>query len=115
MMDVVVQNIPTIENLSDMLIARGADPRALERGRRVAGESGQRLDTVLLQLGLVTERGLAEAYARLRALPLAGADRYGFDAPLLPERLGSRFLRQAKALPVALLENRLLVAVADPL
>ena len=41
------------------------DQQTLERARRVAAESGQRLDAVLIQLGLVSERGLAEAYADL--------------------------------------------------
>jgi len=39
----------------------GCDPRALERGRRGAADSGQRFDAVLLQLGLVTERQLEVA------------------------------------------------------
>ena len=46
-------------------------------------ESGQRLDQVLLQLGLVTERGLAEAYATLLGAPIAGPARYP-EAPLFP-------------------------------
>src|SRR6202012_1358889 len=39
------------------------DLRTIERGRRVAAENGQRLDRVLLQLGLVSERGLVSSYA----------------------------------------------------
>src|SRR3712207_7261304 len=35
--------------------------------------------------------------------------------PLLPERLGPRFLRQARALPVAQEGGALVLAVADPL
>ena len=53
-----------MERLASLLIERGqCDPRTLERGRRVAEESGQRLDTVLIQLGMITERVLAEAFS----------------------------------------------------
>ncbi|MGI4798067.1 MAG: hypothetical protein ACRYG8_29270, partial [Janthinobacterium lividum] len=55
-----------VEALADLLVADGhCDFRTIERGRRVAAESGQRLDRVLIQLGLVTERDLARAYAAL--------------------------------------------------
>ncbi len=105
-----------VEGLAALLVELGqCDARTVERGRRVAGDSGQRLDKVLLQLGLVTERGLAEAYARLLGLPIATPDRYPAAEPLFADRLSTRFLRSARALPVAEQDGRLLVAVADPL
>jgi len=105
-----------IERLAALLVELGqCDARTVERGRRVAQDSGQRLDKVLLQLGLVTERGLAEAYATLLRLPVATPDRYPASEPLFADRLSTRFLRSARALPVAEHEGRLLVAVADPL
>ncbi len=105
-----------IESLAALLVELNqCDVRTVERGRRVAQESGQRLDKVLLQLGLVTERGLAEAYARLLHLPIATPDRYPAAEPLFADRLSTRFLRSARALPIAELDGRLLVAVADPL
>jgi len=105
-----------IESLAALLIEQGqCDARTVDRGRRVAQESGQRLDKVLLQLGLVTERGLAEAYATLLHLPIATPDRYPANEPLFADRLSTRFLRSARALPIAEQDGRLLVAVADPL
>ncbi len=105
-----------VESLAALLVELGqCDARTVERGRRVAGDSGQRLDKVLLQLGLVTERGLAEAYARLLNLPVATPDRYPAAEPLFADRLSTRFLRSARALPVAEQDGQLLVAVADPL
>ncbi len=105
-----------IERLAALLIELNqCDLRTVERGHRVAQDSGQRLDKVLLQLGLVTERGLAEAYATLLRLPIATPDRYPASEPLFADRLSTRFLRSARALPVAEHEGRLLVAVADPL
>ena len=90
------------------------DPRTIDRGRRVAAENGQRLDRVLLQLGLVNERDLAAAYATLLGLELAGPDAYP-DEPLFPDRLAPRFLRHARALPIGREADTLVLAMADPL
>jgi general secretion pathway protein E len=108
--------VDTIAALADLLERQGqCDARTLDRARRVATESGQRLDLVLMQLGLVTERGLAQAYAELLGMRIAAPDRYPQDAPLLPERLNPRFLRGARAMPVAVEHDQLVVAAADPL
>jgi general secretion pathway protein E len=105
-----------VEALAALLIEQGqCDLRTIDRARRVATESGQRLDKVLIQLGLVTERGLAGAYAALLGLPIATPDRYPDSDPLHADRLTAKFLRNARALPVAEEGGRLLVAVADPL
>ena len=90
------------------------DARTVERGRRVAEENGQRLDRVLIQLGLVNERDLAAAFTTLLGLPLAAADGYPAD-PVLPEQLAPRFLRQARALPISHEGGTLVLAMADPL
>jgi len=105
-----------VEALAGLLVANGqCDARTIERGRRVAEESGQRLDKVLIQLGLVTERDLARAYAALTGLPLAEPAQFPAGVPVLPERLGARFLRNARAVPIAERDGALLLAVADPL
>jgi general secretion pathway protein E len=104
-----------LEALSSVLLERGlVDDKTLDRARRVAGETGQRLDAVLTQLGLVSERGLAEALAAFLGLPLVTADRYP-EAPLLVERLKARFLRKVHALPIAVEADRVILAMADPL
>jgi general secretion pathway protein E len=104
-----------LDLLANLLLGRGqCDTQTIERGRRVAAESGQRLDLVLLQLGLVTERGLAEAYATLLGVPLAGPARFP-EAPLFPERLTPRFLRTARACPLAVEDGTLVLGVADAL
>jgi general secretion pathway protein E len=78
----------------------------------VAADGASRLDTVLTQLGLVSERTLAEAIAELLGLEIAVA--YP-NEPILPERLRLKFLRRSKALPIAIDEQTLTVAMADPL
>ncbi|HWA80382.1 MAG TPA: GspE/PulE family protein [Acetobacteraceae bacterium] len=111
----VASGVAAIDALAAILLARGlCDERAIERARRVAAETDGRLDHVLKQLGLVTERDLASSYAALLDVPLASAERYPAD-PLLPERLEARFLRAARALPIALEGAVLVLAMADPL
>ena len=105
-----------IAALATRLVTEGqCDLQMIERAARVATDSGQRLDAVLLQLGLVTERGLATVLAGLLGLPLVTPDHYPADEPVLPERLPSRFLRGARALPLAVRDGRVVVALADPL
>ncbi len=105
-----------LEQLTELLIAQGqCDSRTIARARSMAVESGESIDVVLIQLGLVSERGLAQAYAALVGCALAGPERYPAIDPLLPESLPGRFLRRARALPVALDAGVLTVALADPL
>ncbi len=104
-----------LARLTERLVETGqCDARAVERARRVGAESGQRLDAVLTQLGLVSDRGLAEATASLLGLPLATAEDFPAE-PVLPELLAPRFLRDARVLPCAAADGRIALAVADPL
>ncbi len=104
-----------LARLGPALIDGGAiDQRTLDRARRVAGETGGRLDRVLTQLGLVSERGLAEAWSQLLGAPLATAADYP-DGALFVDRLQAKFLRRAHALPIAAGDDRATLAMADPL
>ncbi len=104
-----------LARLGPALIDSGAvDPRTLERARRVASETGGRLDRVLTQLGLISERGLAEALAQLVAAPIVRTADYP-DAALFVDRLKPKFLRKAHALPIAESEGGAVLAMADPL
>ena len=101
--------------LAELLVARGqVDAKTLDRARRVAVETGQRLDTVLIQLGQVGERGLAEAYAALLGVRLAAPDRFP-EEPLFPDLIKPKFLRKAHAVPLLVEHDRLIVAMVDPL
>jgi general secretion pathway protein E len=113
---------PVIANAEDALERLGAalvegsaiDQRTLERARRVSAETGGRIDHVLTQLGLVSERLLAEALARLSGSALVAPADYP-AAPLFADRLGVKFLRRARALPIADDGEAVTVAMADPL
>ena len=104
-----------LAKLGPALIDSGAvDSRTLERARRVASETGGRLDRVLTQLGLISERGLAEALAQLVAVPIVRPADYP-DTALFVDRLKPKFLRKVHALPIVESEGRAVLAMADPL
>ncbi|GAA4490013.1 GspE/PulE family protein [Gluconacetobacter tumulicola] len=109
------KTIPPVEDLAELLVARGrCDPRAVERARRAAEQSGGRLDQILLQLGLVSEREMAQSYADLLHIPLIAPEHYP-DDPVLADTLGARFLRDAHAVPLAVRDDILTLALRDPL
>jgi general secretion pathway protein E len=114
-MDAFATPFPCIEDLAGSLAALGCDARAIERGRRVAEASAQRLDAVLLQLGLVSERQMAEAAAALLHTEVIGPARYPETLPEAAGMLSPRFLRDARVLPVAESDGRLTLAIVDPL
>ena len=102
-------------NLAEILVSRGqCDLKTIERARQVADENGQTLESVLVQLGLVGERGLAEAYGAMLGLPVVAADGYPAEA-VIPDRLKPAFLRHARVIPVAAHDGTLVLAMADPL
>jgi len=104
-----------LARLGVALVESGAiDQRTLDRARRVATETGGRLDRVLTQLGLISERGLAEALAELCAAPLVTPADYP-DEPLFVDRLRPKFLRKVHALPVADGNGEAVLAMVDPL
>jgi len=101
--------------LGEILMRSGTiDQRSFDRAWRVAAETGSRVDLVLTQLGMVTERGLAEALAQLVGAPIVGIADYP-EAPLFSERLKAKFLRKARALPIADGTQGAVLAMADPL
>ena len=104
-----------LARLGAVLVEGGTiDRRTLDRAGRVAVETGGRLDHVLTQLGLVSERGLAEALAQLIGAPLVEVRDYP-DTPLFLDRLKVKFLRKVRALPIAATNGRATLAMADPL
>ncbi len=114
-MDITVTD-QQLDDLSDILLRQGhCDQRTLDRAHRVAAESDQRVDAILIQLGLVSERGLAEAYASMLGIPVVSPDGYPALEPVLPDRLSPGFLRHARAVPLAIEGDTLVLAVADPL
>jgi len=102
--------------LADLVIERGlVSAETLTRARSVQAETGDRLDAVLTRLGLVSEQALAEAVATRLGLALATPGDYPAEpldaAPRCPS---PRFLRDVRAVPLAIEDRAVSVALVDP-
>ncbi|MFZ1765065.1 MAG: type II secretion system ATPase GspE [Candidatus Nitrotoga sp.] len=87
--------------------------RALDLQKDEVGEH-ERIGTLLLKLGVVSARDVAEALAAQLGLALAEPADYP-QVPLLEERVSVRFLKESKALPLHEDAHELVLALVDPL
>jgi general secretion pathway protein E len=102
--------------LGQVLVNRGKiDPAELDRVLRLQATSSTRekLGSLLTTLGVVSARDVAQALAEQSGLPFAEVAAFP-EMPILEETISSRFLRDARALPIAEDEHSLTLAVADP-
>ena len=101
-------------NLSRLVLERGLAPaETLARAQLVQVETGERLDSVLTRLGLVSEQALAEAIAESAGLRVATVADYPAE-PIAADRLSARFLHDAKVLPLRLTAEGAEAAFVDP-
>jgi general secretion pathway protein E len=103
------------KRLGEILIERGKlDPANLERALKLqAGDSREKIGVILQRLGMVSGRDLADALADQLDFPLAQLADYP-ELPLMEERLPSKFLRDAQAVPLREDDEELALAIADP-
>ena len=105
---------PIRKRIGEILIERGKlDAAGLDRALRLQQETHERLGVLLVTLGLVAQRDVAEALAHQLGMPLVEAAGYP-ELPILEERISARFLRDARVLPLAEGEHELVLAMADP-
>ena len=103
-----------LEAVSANLVEQGRIGEAdLSRAQRLAGESGEPLFRLLLRLGLVSERDLAQSLGEVLDLPPATAADYP-QTPAVEEGISLRFMKDAHVVPLRQEDDRLLLAVADP-
>ncbi|MBK1693711.1 type II secretion system protein GspE [Chromatium weissei] len=86
----------------------------LARARRLADDGGEALLPMLLRLGLIAERDMARLMAEVLALPLVDAATFPTE-PVREDNLTLRFLKDSKVLPLALTDDALTLALANPL
>ncbi|MCG6941205.1 MAG: type II secretion system ATPase GspE [Thiohalocapsa sp.] len=86
----------------------------LARARKLADDDGVPVRSMLVRLGLVSERDMAAAYAAVLDLTLIGADGYP-DTPPGDEHLSLRFLKDARVVPLREHASAVELAVADPM
>lgn len=95
------------------VIASLLQPEALVRAQAVQLESGEPLESIATRLGLASEQAIAQGFAKAARLPIITA--IGFPAKRVDGAIPSAaFLREMRALPVAIRDGRLILAVANP-
>jgi len=104
----------TDRQLSDLLVEKGRlkEPD-LSRARRLQEESGESLVPLMVKLGLLSERDVAEGLAEMFELPLLGGKDYP-QVPVTNGQLSERFLRQHHLIPLHEDGDTVVIAVADP-
>lgn len=85
----------------------------LNRGRAYQEQHGGNLLTLLVRLGLVSERDLAAAQATLLGLALMTDKDYPDEAPEITG-ISVRFLKQQHCVPIKVTKGHLTMAMADP-
>jgi general secretion pathway protein E len=85
----------------------------LQRARRVREGTGEGLDTLLVKLGLVSERDLAEALTAHLNLPLVRPGDYP-ETPATNGGVSPRFLKEARVIPLFEDDQGLTVAMSNP-
>ncbi|MCP5152296.1 MAG: type II secretion system ATPase GspE [Ectothiorhodospiraceae bacterium] len=97
-----------------LLVARGVLPAPqLERALRLQRESDERLGNLLVRLGFVAERDLAQVLAEQLGLALVATRDYP-EAPVAGVRIPPEFLKRARAIPIDDTPAGVVVAMADP-
>ena len=109
-----VQPRPT-PNLADLVLSvRLLSPETLARARLVQTETGERLDSVLTRLGLVSEQALAEAMAAATGLRIAANEDFPTTA-VAADKVTPTFLRESKAVVLRQTGQGYDVAMSDAL
>lgn len=102
------------EVLERLISAQLITQEAIGRARVLSDRTGQPMEQVLNQLGLLSDDDLAAAYADVTGLSVwdAASDPSALDIGSIG--VGQEFLRKVKALPIRLDGETLICAVCDP-
>ncbi len=102
------------EQVGQLLLARGRlTPAALAQAVAAQGAAGEPLPATLARLGLVPEREAFAAWSEVTGVPLLGAEDYP-EIPILEERVSTRFLKEARVMPLREDEDSLELAMVNP-
>jgi len=85
----------------------------LKRSQELQAESGVALGVLLVRLGLVSDRDMANIQSRLTGFPLLDEKEIP-DIPILTDLLSAKFLQDAYILPIDETEEHLVIAMVDP-
>jgi general secretion pathway protein E len=108
-------NGPIFQRLGEILIERGKlQDEDLARALELQQERGDKIGKIIVDMGLIAQRDMLAALSDQLGIPLVTIDGPPPTAPEV-DRLSHRFLRQARAFPVAVADSTITLAMADPL
>jgi general secretion pathway protein E len=96
-----------------LIVAHALDTLGIERARRAAMSTGERLDIVLTKLGLLLEADVARHLARYLKIALYSPGD-GTNGIALDDCLTPAFILQNRILPIRAGDNRIVLCVVDP-
>lgn len=100
--------------LCDLMVEQGRlRQEDLNRARAYRDQHGGNLLTLLVRLGLVSERDLARAQSELLKIDLVSDKDYPEEAPQI-EDISIRYMKQQHLVPIRVSESELEVVMADP-
>jgi general secretion pathway protein E len=102
-----------VENQIAELLQSRLSPDALARAETVSAETGERIESVVTRLGLLSEQAIAQGLAETTGLRLVGARDFPAEA-ITGGDSSAAFLREMRAVPIACDENHLTLAMANP-
>ena len=112
-MEPTLQTSPGLEFGEQLVQAGKLSARDLERALAAQQEIGGSLDSVLTQLGLVSELDVVQTRSRVLGIPFVAAEDFP-DVPIEVGGLLPDFMAAHQVLPLRLEGNRLEVAMATP-
>jgi len=104
-----------MDQLTEILADRGKlTQENLNRARTLSERSSEKLSNVLVKLGMVSERDMADALVDQHKLALVLPEHYP-DIPALDDKTVSpRFYKHARVMPLYAEDDYLVLAMADP-
>ncbi len=103
------------EDLGGLLVSEGfITERQLEKARADSERRGDPLQKTLVSMGFVSDKDIVESMGKQMGVAFVDLDRIDLDIDLaksIPEHLAQRY----KVIPVAQKDNRLTLAMVDPL
>lgn len=106
---------PSKKSLGDLLVDEQIiTPRQLQKAEEQQKKSNERLEKILVTLGFVTDRDITEVLGKQMGVSFVDLESFEIDPELarsVPEHLARRY----KVIPVGQLNNKLSLAMADPL
>lgn len=105
---------PQMRLIQTLIARRQLREDDLPRVRRLLQDSDTPLCSLLLRLGVVGERQLAEALSESLGLALLSTADYP-QSPVLPDRLAPRFLKSRRIIPIAKTDVGIMLVMSDPL